>query len=169
MNSALTAALAAALVLGCSARSVAPDPAAAFDELVEASGSGGAAALEARLSTTSHRMLSEYQERARALHASNLPANPTEVLAAQLAAGAPRACGQSLVGADSAWVEIVYRGGTPGRLRFVREDGAWRFDLAREMESVMEQLREAEEVLEIYGAARREGRPAERIFGDDDD
>ena len=153
----------------CAGRGARPGPAAAFDEMVAASGEDGAGAVESRISRRSQALLEEYLERAIDVRATNLPANPTEVLAAQLAGQGPKATGEEMVAPDTAWVDLVYASGVPARLRYVREGGEWRFDLAREMEAVVEQLREAEEVLEVYGAARREGRAVKRMWGDDDD
>ncbi len=166
MRAAATLAIFAA---GCAGRGRQLGPAEAFDEMVAASGEEGPGAVESRISRESHALLEEYLERAIEVRATNLPANPTEVLAAQLAGQGPKATGEEFTAPDTAWVDLVYASGVPARVRYVREGGGWRFDLAREMEAVVEQLREAEEVLEVYGAARREGRAVERMWGDDDD
>jgi hypothetical protein len=129
----------------------------------------GAAAIEERITQGSRDLLREYLHLAVALGATNLPANPTEVLAAQLGATAPVVTGQRQAGADTVWLDVRYRSGTPARFRFVRESGRWCFDLAREMEAAVEQLREAEEMLHIYGDARRAGAPVHRVAADRDD
>ncbi len=155
---------------GCaSAGARGADPGAAFTAMVAACPDQGAAAIEERLTAESQRVLDEYLELAVALGATNLPANPTAVLAAQLSATEPVVVGQEPAGRDTVWVDVRYRSGTPARFRFIEEAGHWRFDLAREMDAAVEQMREASDMLRVYGDARRSGRPVHRVAADDDD
>lgn len=144
-------------------------PAARFEQMVASCRTDGSSTIRRDISRHSQAMLEEYLQLALKLRATSLPANPLEVLAAQLASSEPQVLHEDRVRADTVWVHIRYASGMPAKLRYIREENEWRFDLAREMSAAMEQLREAEEVLEIYGVARAAGRPTPRIYGDDDD
>lgn len=155
----------AALMLGCAGRSMGPSQ--VFDAMVRESGSG-AVAVESRLSDASSEVLTEYRKLAVSLAASNLPINPTEVLAAQFATDQPVAISDRQLHPDTVWVAIRYQDEGEGEVRFVREDGQWAFDLAREMASAMNQLRRASQLLATVKEARDTGQSLEMPEGDDD-
>ena len=128
----------------------------------------GQVAIDARLNQESVRTLVEYRELAVSLAASNLPINPTEVLAAQFATDRPVAIFERELHSDTVWVGFRYQDGGEGEVRFVREDGRWAFDLAREMASTVDQLRRASLMLETVREARSTGQAVEMPEGDDD-
>lgn len=143
-------------------------PGVAFRGLVAACSTASAEAIDSRMSRKSAEVLDEYFALATALHATNLPANPTEVLAGQMRALAPVVLREEFVEADTCLIHLRYRTGVAATLRYVHEAEGWRFDLAREMASALEHLREGQEVLQVYRAARDAGRPAPRMVDDDD-
>jgi len=119
--------------------------------LVSASGEGDITGVQQAVSQRSVELAARYTELAELLRASAIPRDPYEALAEALADGQPTPVSVTTNGGRSQ-VTVRYRQGLDASLEFVRENGAWKYDLARDIEPTVELMEQAwQRIREKYG------------------
>jgi len=69
---------------------------------------------------------------------------------------------------NAAFADVLYASGLRAKLAFKQEAGAWKLDLARELESTVDLMDEALERLTAFHLAYETGQPIAEPSDDDD-
>lgn len=127
---------------GCHHPAPPSTPESALAAFVSAARDRNESAARRLVTRRSLELMRELESTAREIHASNVPENVLASFLTRFRDEDPDLRGTELHG-DTAVVSIRYRSGHAARLSFVREDGAWKLDLARDLEPSLALLQAA--------------------------
>lgn len=149
------------LAAACHRAPPAATPDAALSALIAAGVDHDESAARRYLTARTVELMTSIETTARSIHATNVPEHVLASFLENFARQAPALTGVEPHG-DAATVAIRYRSGHAARLDFRREDGAWKLDLTKDLESSLALLEGARGRLEALSRG-------EIIQGDDDD
>ncbi len=113
-------------------------PSDALNDLIRYCKEKDSAKLVTVISSDSLPVIERYQEICHQLPSDNIPPDPVNLIMDQFSEYDPLVISERIGEDGSAVLHVIYADGMDAKLYFVREDGTWRWNLARELSPTVE-------------------------------